>query len=344
MQDAPQPGTPLARLEYILKELANLVGCEHPSLAAAPPEAWMLQELRGRLDRLRSLNQATAEDFFEVKAHLAVWRAHQKTINDQRWLPSDQIMGWLEKLLAEVGRLRVEAKLQKVQLPAPAEASGGGSAVRSTVRVETFEGKVVDPLDPRPEDISLTEIAHVLSMHPRFMGHCAWHYSIAQHALLCSLVAPPELAAAALLWNAPAIYIGEPFRPMAPHIIYDLSDFRGMHYAVARVLRRKVFGALEIGSPTPEQDEALGRVRLRALWTERRSLLLGKSEWDLEPAEPITKAEIPPAWAHFVYAVAYAGASDQLRRMAPEEAECAFLARAAELGISSKPEKVEDEI
>jgi hypothetical protein len=49
--------------------------------------------------------------------------------------------------------------------------------------IETYTGKAFFPLDPRPEDIDIQDIAHALSMQCRFLGHCHFFYSVAQHSV-----------------------------------------------------------------------------------------------------------------------------------------------------------------
>lgn len=48
----------------------------------------------------------------------------------------------------------------------------------------TFTGKRFFPLDPRPEDVDFRDICHALSLETRYGGHCAYHYSVAQHTVL----------------------------------------------------------------------------------------------------------------------------------------------------------------
>ena len=52
--------------------------------------------------------------------------------------------------------------------------------------IETYTGKRFYPLDPRPEDVSIIDIAHALSLVCRFNGHVRHHYSVAQHSVLCA--------------------------------------------------------------------------------------------------------------------------------------------------------------
>lgn len=49
--------------------------------------------------------------------------------------------------------------------------------------IQTFTGRQFWPLDPRPEDVDIKDIAHALSMTCRYGGHCKVFYSVAEHSL-----------------------------------------------------------------------------------------------------------------------------------------------------------------
>lgn len=51
------------------------------------------------------------------------------------------------------------------------------------VWIETYTGRHVNPLQLKPEDIDIKDIAHSLSMLCRFVGHCKWLYTVGQHSI-----------------------------------------------------------------------------------------------------------------------------------------------------------------
>lgn len=79
--------------------------------------------------------------------------------------------------------------------------------------MQTVTGRQFWPLDPRPEDIFIEDIAHALSMMCRFGGHCQRFYSVAEHSVLVSENVPPQDALWALLHDASEAYIADIVRP-----------------------------------------------------------------------------------------------------------------------------------
>ena len=72
----------------------------------------------------------------------------------------------------------------QLQLPLniePIKEKRGGNWMRTISNVQFW------PLDPKPEEILITDIAHAESMLCRFCGHVRQHYSVAQHSYYVSL-------------------------------------------------------------------------------------------------------------------------------------------------------------
>lgn len=60
------------------------------------------------------------------------------------------------------------------------------NAERTADWIQTYTGRQFWPLDPRPGDVDLADIAHALALMCRFTGHCRHFYSVAQHSVLVS--------------------------------------------------------------------------------------------------------------------------------------------------------------
>ncbi len=84
--------------------------------------------------------------------------------------------------------------------------------------MQTFTGRRFWPLDPRPEDVAIEDIAHSLSLQVRYAGHCLRFYSVAEHCVLLARAASPEHARWALLHDAAEAYLVDLPRPLKRHL------------------------------------------------------------------------------------------------------------------------------
>lgn len=91
-------------------------------------------------------------------------------------------------------------------------------AERKGTWMQTYTGRQFWPIDPRPEDVSILDIARALSMMCRYNGHCSVFYSVAEHSVLVSQSVPKKDALWALLHDASEAYIADIVRPAKPFI------------------------------------------------------------------------------------------------------------------------------
>lgn len=80
--------------------------------------------------------------------------------------------------------------------------------------IRTVGGNWIDIIDPKPETITIEDIAHALSMMPRFGGHLKTFYSVAQHCFHCSHKVAPGHELAALLHDASEFVMMDMPRPV----------------------------------------------------------------------------------------------------------------------------------
>ena len=75
-----------------------------------------------------------------------------------------------------------------------------GHAILTRMGIEFY------PLDPRPDEILIHDIAHSLSLQCRWAGHCSEFYSVAEHSIRVSdyllETCGPSLALVGLMHDA----------------------------------------------------------------------------------------------------------------------------------------------
>ena len=82
-------------------------------------------------------------------------------------------------------------------------------ALRNGSWLQTYTGIQFWPLDPRPEEIDIQDIAHALSLLCRFNGHCQRFYSVAEHSVHVSTILAPEFGLWGLLHDAAEAYLSD---------------------------------------------------------------------------------------------------------------------------------------
>lgn len=131
------------------------------------------------------------------------------------------------------------------------------------------KGNKLYPLDLRPDDIDIEEIAHALSNICRFGGHCQEFYSVAQHSLIVSSLCPRELQLIGLLHDAPEAYIGDMVRPLK----INIPEFRTIEDQIWTSIAAKFTLPFTIPDDVCIEDA-------RVLLMEKRDILIHhEHEW-----------------------------------------------------------------
>lgn len=94
----------------------------------------------------------------------------------------------------------------------------GGEEGRYGNWTMTHSGKKFWPLDPRPEEIAIEDIAHALSHICRYGGHCNYFYSVAEHSVLMASKVSDRNKIWALLHDATEAYLMDLPRPIKPYL------------------------------------------------------------------------------------------------------------------------------
>lgn len=144
--------------------------------------------------------------------------------------------------------------------------------------MQTFTGLQFWPMDPRPEDITVMDIAHSLAHQCRFAGHCTRFYSVAEHSVIASLLVPEEDRKWALLHDATEAYLVDLPRPVKKHSAI------GEHYKVAE--RRLMVAICQRFGLDPVEPASVKKADNVMLMTEKRDLMPNSPAKWAETEEP----------------------------------------------------------
>ena len=149
-------------------------------------------------------------------------------------------------------------------------------ADRGNSWIQTASGRPFWPMDPRPEEIFIEDIAHSLAMMCRYAGHCIHFYSVAEHCCHLHDAASEAARAHALLHDASEAYIVDVPRPIKPHLV-------GYREIEARIMSA-VWKRFGLSETVPEEVHELDN---RILMDERaQNMSPSSQEWSLR-VEPI---------------------------------------------------------
>lgn len=156
--------------------------------------------------------------------------------------------------------------------------------------IQTHNRKAFEILNPRPDDITIEDIAHALSNQCRFTGHTKYFYSVAQHSFYASLYVSPRNAIAAFLHDASEAYLCD----LATPVKKLLPDYYTLEFKIMRAIAEKFDFMFPFAHEIKEID-------LRLLITERDQLVGGELQpWGAEfNVEPLP-LQIEPIMPHVI--------------------------------------------
>jgi 5'-deoxynucleotidase YfbR-like HD superfamily hydrolase len=192
-------------------------------------------------------------------------------------------------------------------------------AVRSTTAINTFSGQLLDFADPNPDSIELTDIAHGLSIVPRFGAQALAFRSVAQHAVFVSQileqVGRPDLAAAGLHHDSHEAFacdVPSPLKRLLQPRYDQLTDLLDAAIAAA------------LGLDFPDRDSADGAAikdaDRAAFAVEAEALLAGERPSQATDPETVECARAlyrTENWGHAEARDAFLGRAVDLRRAPP---------------------------
>jgi 5'-deoxynucleotidase YfbR-like HD superfamily hydrolase len=103
--------------------------------------------------------------------------------------------------------------------------------------ITTFTGKTIDLLNPKANTISIKDIAHGLSLINRYVGQTIVPYSVGQHCLLVSFLAPEELKLDALLHDSTEMIYGDLLMQLKS--LPEFAPYKILEDRAAKVIAKK---------------------------------------------------------------------------------------------------------
>lgn len=131
--------------------------------------------------------------------------------------------------------------------------------------MNTYTGKVFDPLAIKVSDVDIRDIAHALSMMCRGGGQIAYFYSVGQHCLNCSYEAEARgysrrLQLACLLHDASEAYIADIIRPVKR----GLSNY----LEIESMIMNTIWEAFHLEDLTEDEHQLWKEIDNHMLWYE----------------------------------------------------------------------------
>jgi hypothetical protein len=219
--------------------------------------------------------------------------------------------------MSEEGRLNLDMGGNTVVWPKYDECCPLCRAERGRARagdwIQTFSGIAFWPLDPRPDEIHIEDIAHALAMQCRFTGHVRRFYSVAEHSIHVSLLCDPSDALWGLLHDASEAYLVDVARPLKR--LFMMDEYRAIERNLQAAIAQR-FGL------SPDQPESVGRADRVMASIEGRDLL--------PTVKPQYRDMHAERWRDWLPLIGSCGLVLS-QPWSPEEAEARFLARFRQL-------------
>jgi hypothetical protein len=168
-------------------------------------------------------------------------------------------------------------------------------SMHNNVWIQTYTGKKFYPMHIKPEDISIKDIAHALSLQCRFSGHCKQFYSVAEHSVLVASFCSESEKFHGLLHDASEAFIHDLAYP-----IKQMTQMAG-YREIESIIQAAIYNKFRLD---PIEPSGVKRADITVLSIEARSLmgviLPGWNNLDL-PALPLNVVPLLPAEAERLF-------------------------------------------
>lgn len=183
----------------------------------------------------------------------------------------------------ELMRLRAIAAGEVDQV----ESDGRENSGRRGDWTQMVSGRRMWPLDPRPGDILITDVAHGLALANRYGGHTREPFNVAQHSVLVSLHCDPADAGWGLLHDATE-GLG------LPDIVGPVKRFLPWFKVHEKRLMRAVCQRYGLDEKEPPSVKLADRLLLA---TEKRDLMSEGDHWaEIHGIKPLEERITPWSW------------------------------------------------
>lgn len=181
---------------------------------------------------------------------------------------------------------------------------------RDSEWIQTYTGGKFWPLDPQPDDVDITDIAHGLALTTRYNRQAKFPYSVAQHSVLLADNCPAEMALLALMHDAHEAYspFGDVSRP-----VKGAPGVKVLVESVEDRIDRAI--ATKFSLPWPIKNKAIAALDTRILLDERAQVLTHTTHvWGLPADLKPLGVHIEP-WSWQVARERFLGAFDRYSKL-----------------------------
>lgn len=159
------------------------------------------------------------------------------------------------------------------------------NAIRS---IRTISGQYVNVFEPNPDTLLIEDIAHALSNQCRFGGHLPRFYSVAQHSLLCYLIAKEDDKYDALMHDASEAYLLDFPKP----IKLEIAQYNEIEHHLMMVLSEK----FKFNYPKSIEVEKVDHYLLKWEWNSIMLDGLDSADLNFPPIDCMTPDEARKAF------------------------------------------------
>jgi len=191
-------------------------------------------------------------------------------------------------------------------------------SITKPMSMTLYSGIDVDIFNLKIEEINIEDIAHSLSNLCRYGGHCIFHYSVAQHSVICShQPGTPLQQLEFLLHDGSEGYVNDLVRPIKHRP--ELEQYRIEEDKIQKLIFEKYGLEFPFTDRVHEVDNQVLRVELKAITITSKEIEKKSAEKEVSfrEARKILRSEKI--------------ANSPIEKISPEEAEQLFLDRFYEL-------------